>query len=273
MTNSVLTEEDLSGFEYKGVSIQKLPYEQYLLIVMFQDKEKSIQFLNIINNYQYNLTVIIDGKTGVYKLIFNFIDSDLTFVVDTGKTEENYPPIEKFNNNGIHYISTGIWTGHSEQGRTFEHSDLIRLGSLNFRSSFQQAIGIQFVAKEDDNKPSAVVLTYLDHGHIIATEADQAYNKLLDFKQSRLLLEISTQDSEFVDIRIWDILVDLDIKLTGLKYSKEELDNFLSVTDVEEPFVLLLGFPKSATKQINIISTKSGDSEFLMIYGYKLSKM
>jgi hypothetical protein len=50
--------------------------------------------------------------------------------------------------------------------------------------------------------------------------------KLINLTVGNPALEISPGGS-LVNLKIWDILIDLEVKIDGLKYSEEQLNKFL----------------------------------------------
>lgn len=269
MTKSMITEKELTDTLCYDLSIQTLPNRKDFLILICKDKKGSSKLLDLLRNNAFDLKIFIDEKTGNYSLDFHFIDSEIAFRIDTGKNETTYPPLQKLKNNQIRFITTGLWTGRSQQGRTCEYSlQLMRLGLFDIGESFEQANEVQFIPGESDKEPSIVVLTYNDYDHIFAAEADDAYNRLMDMAKSRPLLEIKPVDSERVNLRIWDILVDLDVTFEGLKYSDGQLKEFLEKTGDNHSFVFALGFSTTGNERAALASTKKEGFELITLYGY-----
>jgi hypothetical protein len=269
MTKSTTTEKELTDALCYDFSIQTLPQGKDFLILMCKNKEGSTKLMDILSNNAFDLKIFVDEKTGNYSLDFHFIKLEIGFRFDTRKNETTYPPLQKLKNSQIRFITTGVWTGRSELGRTCEYDPkLMRLGLFDIGDSFKQANGVQFIHGELGKEPSAVILTYKDYDHIFAAEADEAYNRLTTFAQNRPLLEITPVDSETVNLRIWDILVDLDIKFEGLKYSDNQLNQFLEKTAENHSFALAIGFLPSGSEKAAIASTKREGFELVTLYGY-----
>ena len=269
MTKSTISEKELTDALFYDFSIQTLPNGNDFLILICKEKVVSRKLLDILHQNAFDLKIFIDEKTSKYSLDFHFIDSELAFKFDTEKNEATYPPLQKLKNSQIKFITTGVWTGRSEQGRTCEYDhQLKRLGLFNIGDSFKEATGVQFIAGESDKVPSAVVLTYRDYDHIFAAEADEAYNKLVPISKSRPFLEITHVDSKIVNLRIWDILIDLDVKFEGLKYSDDQLKKFVEKTDQNHSFAFAVGFLPSGTEKAAIASTKREGFELITLYGY-----
>lgn len=268
MPTTTLTPEDFSSFQFDGISIQEINVAKTLLIIMLTDEESSSRFLYILKKNEFKLLVTENRETGSYFLKFQFESTDFDIEIDTNRTIESYPPLEKFENNNVQFISTGVWTGSSEQGRSFTYNhDIHRLGDLNIGNSLGHATAVQF-SSFGAEEPSAVILTFNDYDQIFEAEADQAYNKLLDLKLSRPLLEISPQQGGLVNLRIWDVLIDLDINITGLSYSSDQLNKFLHNNDDGLSFAFALGFPSNDGHKVNIASTTPGDLKILTLFGY-----
>jgi hypothetical protein len=272
MTKSTISEKELTDSQCYDFSIQTLPNGKDFLILMCREKEGSAKLMDILTHNAFDLKIFVDEKTGNYSLDFHFIDSDIAFRFDTGKNETTYPPLQKLKNKKIKCITTGVWTGRSEQGRTCEYNpQLMRLGLFDISGSFKQALGVQFIAGESEKEPSAVVLTYKDYDHIFGAEADEAYNRLMDMSKGRPLLEITPVNSELVNLRIWDILIDLDVQFDGLKYSKNQLSEFLARTGKNNSFAFAIGFLPLGKDKAAIASTKREGFQFITLFGYNYS--
>lgn len=273
MTKSTISEKGLTDALCYDFSIQTLPNGKDFLILICKEKDGSAKLMDILNHNAFDLKIFMDEKTGNYSLDFHFIDSELAFRFDTGKNEATYPPLQKLKDNQIKFITTGVWTGQSEQGRTCEYNpQLMRLGIFDIGDSFKQANGVQFIPGESNKEPSAVILTYKDYDHIITAEADEAYNRLMTISKSRPFLEITPVDSKKVNLRIWDILVDLDVKFEGLKYSVDQLKEFIEKTGENHSFAFAIGFLPWGKEKAAIASTKREGFELITLYGYTYNK-
>jgi hypothetical protein len=115
------------------------------------------------------------------------------------------------------------------------------------------------------------VLTFKDYDHIFQAEADEAYNLLIDMSKGRSLLEISPAGPGIVNLRIWDILIDMDIQFDGLKYSEEQLKEFTSKTGANDSFGFVLGFSTAGNERAALASTKKDGFELVTLRGYKLN--
>jgi len=273
MAKNTLAEKELAEAQCYDFSIQTMPNGKNGLILMCKDKETAAKLMGILRNNAFNLGISIDVKTGNYSLEFHFIDSDVAFKFDTRRSEVDYPPLEKLKNKQIRFITTGIWTGKSTKGRTCIYEpNVMRLGLFEIGDSFKQAKEVQFVPGESDKEPSVVVLVYGDYNHIFSAEADEAYNRLMAMAKMRPLLEIKPVSSERVNLRIWDILIDLDVRFDGLRFSEVQLSNFLAKTGASESFGFVLGLPTRDGERAAIASTKSEGFELITLAGYVYKK-
>lgn len=272
MTSLSLKKEDFSSFDYDGLVIQSLPNGKNLLILMSKDETSCTKFLDILKTHNFDLGVFINEETGQYTLDFNFIDTGLGVKISTGKTEISYPPIVNLKNNAIHYISTGIWQENSEHGRNFVYNhQLMRLGEFNIATSLENASHAQFYPPNPSG-PAMVILTFQDFEQIQSEEADKAYNKLLDLEQARPTLEITTKPNGLIDLRIWDIVFELDIKIKDLKFSVGQLEAFVQNTYKKATFLFALGV-NSEPERPNMVATRPGEPNFIRIYGYKYTSI
>ena len=204
---------------------------------------------------------------------FEFIASEIIFSLDTGKNETTYPALQKLKNKQIKFVTTGIWTGQSEKVRICEHNlQFMRLGLLDIGESFQLANEVQFIPGVSESEPSIVILSYDDYDHIFRAEADEAYNELLNKVKARPLLEITSMNSESVNLKVWDILIDLDVRIEGLKYSPDQLKSFLSKTGERDSFAFALGFLPTGSARAAVASTKSEGFELITLKGYTYKK-
>lgn len=268
-----MLEKALVDVQCYDLSIQSLSSGKNVLILICKQEEKSNKLMGILNQYAFDLKISMNEQTGNYSLDFHFIDSDIGFRFDTGKNETNYPPLQKLKNNQISFISTGIWTGMTQGGRGCKfNSQFKRLGLIDIGDSFQQAADVQFITGNSDREPSAVVLTYKNYEHIFEAEAEEAYNRLIDLTKSKPLLEITPVSSKAINLRIWDILVDLDIKFEGLNYSEIQLKDFLKRTGENQSFAFAIGFFPSGKEKVALASIKKEGFELITLYGYTYNK-
>lgn len=243
------------------------------MILICKDKETSARLIEILKNNAFDLQISMNEKNKNYTFEFYFLDSQIALRFETGKNEATYPPLKKLNSNQIKFITTGVWTGPTPQGRGCDYDPkLMRLGIFDIGESFSQGNGVEFVAGKLEKEPSIIVLTYDDYDHIFATEADEAYNKLIVMAKSRPILEIAPVDSNKINLRIWDILVDLDVKFEGLTYSEDQLKDFLKNTNENNSFGFALGFIPSKGEKAAIASTKREGFELITLYGYNYEK-
>jgi len=262
----------MNAVQCYDMSIQTLPSGKDFLILMCKEKDGSNKLNEPLNQNPFDLKIYIDESSGNYSLVFEFIDSDIAFKLQTGRNEDNCPPLKKIKGNQIKFITTGIWTGKSRQGRTCEYNkQLLRLGQLDIGECFKKADRVQFVPGELEKEPSVVVLIYKDYDHIFNAEADEAYNKLINLTVGNPALEISPGGS-LVNLKIWDILIDLEVKIDGLKYSEEQLNKFLQETDPNDSFAFVLGFPSTGGERAAIASTKKEGFEIITLKGYSYKK-
>ncbi len=271
MTDSI-TMEELNEVQCYDVSIQTLPDGGDFLILICKEKEGSNKLIKLLHQNAFDVKIFINEPSGDYSLVFEFINSDIAFRLETGKNESNYPPIKKLKDNQIKFITTGIWTDLPSKGRSCEYNvQLFRLGELDIGNSFEQAKEVQFVAGEFEKEPSTVVLIYNDYDHIFEADADEAYNKLIDLAKGNPILEISPENN-VVNLKIWDILIELEIKFNGLKYSQGQLDTFLQQTDPNKSFAFVLGFPPTGGARAALASTKKEGFEIITFKGYSYKK-
>lgn len=267
-----ITEEELNEVHCYDISIQTLPDGKDFLILICETKEGSNKLVELLHQNPFDLKVSIETN-GDYSLILDFIDSDFGFKLETDRNEKNYPPLIKLKSNQIQFITTGIWTGKSAQGRTCEYNtQLMRFGELNIAGSFKEALEVQFVAGKLGVEPSMVVLIFKDYDHIFYAEANEAYNNLAGLTKGKPTLEILQRDDR-VSLKIWDILIDLEVKLDGLRYSQNELATFLNETGQEDSFAFVLGFRPTDGEKAAIASTKKGSHEIITIRGYTHRKV
>lgn len=269
MSKTTLTEQDLSTFQYDGLSIQPMTNGKYLLILMLKNRSESKKLMDILHENLFDLAITVNEETGIYNLIFHFTDSDLNMEINTGKTETSYPNIKNLQNNTLHSITTGFWN-HPEQPGSFEwNQNLKKIGTMSTQESFGLAEGVQFTASTSDNQPPVVILAFPDQERLLSSEAINALRKLAKMKECRPVLEIKIIDQEHLNLRLWDIFFELDIHINKLKCNPDEIKSFIEKTDKNDHFIFVLGLYTPDKKQITLVATKDTGPEFVMIYGYK----
>jgi len=270
MANS-LSEDALKEAKCYDYSIQQLENGKNVLILMCEDAEGSNKLNQILHNNPFDLKVSIEEDTNNYILTFKFIETDLVFQLKTGRNEKTYPPVTWLKEGKVKFITTGVWGNDSEKGRMCEiHSKLMRLGELDIAEAFQQAVAVQFYSNPDETKVPAVGLIYKDWDHIFGSEANEAYNLLKCRCKSMPKLEIKINENQTVNLRIWDILIDLDIRMTNLPYSEEELGSFLSQTNPDRSLAFVLAFPSTGNGNLGIAPSKRENFEVITLRGYVL---
>lgn len=262
MANAI-TEAELSSIKLIDISIQTLPNGKDFLILICETKDDSNRLIDLINQNAFDLKISIE-QDGHYALSLEFIDSEYGLRFVTTKNETNYPPVKKLNR--ITFITTGVWTGKSAQGRQCEyHHQMFRLGEINIGESFSQAKRVDFVSGEG-NHPSIVVLVFENWLHINQAEAMEAFNELALRSKGNPKLEI-VSDGTSVSLKIWDILIDLEVKINGLKYEPVQLAEFLKGTDPQHSFAFAMGFPSQGDGHTALSATKEGP-QLITIKGY-----
>lgn len=264
-----ITEEELSSIQCHDISIQSLPNGKDVLIMMCRNIESSNKLHEILSQNPYNLGVLLESS-GNYSLVFDFIESDISLKLETHKNDVNYPPLKKLSKKEITFITTGVWGEKSSKGRNCEYNaKLLRLGQLKIDDAFKRASEVQFVPGKHGERPSAVVLIYADYNHIFEAEADEAYNKLIELTKGNPHLEIERNEG-LVSLKIWDVLIDLEIKIDKLKYSADQLEKFLKETSPSDSFAFVLGFAPTKGTEAAFASTKKDGFELITIKGYSL---
>jgi hypothetical protein len=274
MTNSIITESELNDALCYDFSIQTSEYGIDFLILICKTKEVSAKLTAILLKNSFDLRIFVDELTGNYSLEFYFIDLEMYIRFDTGKNETTYPPLVKLKNKEIKFITTGVWVGRTSKGRSCEYDPhLIRLGSFDIGDSFKQANEIQFIPGTTDDEPSAVILIYDNYDHIFKAEADEAYNRLMELTIGQPLLEINLLNQETLNLKIWDILIDLNVQFDGLKFFQKQLNDFIKKTDVKDSFAFAIGFRPSDGEKAAIASTKREGFKLITLKGYILKNI
>jgi len=267
MTKKV-TIQDLKKAQCYDLSIPTLPSGQDFLILVCKEKDGSNMLLEILRQNAFDIKIYVNETTQQYYLRIEFIDTDIALKLETGRTEIDYPPLKKLKDNKIKFITTGVWTGQSSVGGNYEfNGQFIRLGELDLGKSFGQAFAIHFAAGRNEMEPSMLVLIFENYDHILWSEADEAYNKLTKLAISKPLLEID-QQGDVVNLRIWDILMELDVKIQDLPFDPQELEEFLQSTEPNKSFAFLLGFFEPGDKRPIIALTKKEGFEIITLRGY-----
>ncbi len=203
---------------------------------------------------------------------FELIDAGIGFKIETGRNAKSYPPMKKLMEGQVKLLTTGVWTEGNKSKRKCEYNaGFLRLGALNLGEALSQATEVQFVPGQSANEPSVIVLIFRDYEHILGAEADEAYNQLMNQTVGNPTLEIVPHDST-VDLKIWDILLDLDMTMTGLKYNPAQLDEFLKATEPNHSFAFVLGFLPTRGERAAIASTKHEGYEMITLKGYVVKK-
>lgn len=256
----------MASIRLNDISIQTLPNGKDFLILICETKDDSNRLIDLINQNAFDLKISIEPD-GSYALSIGFLESEYMMKLVTTRNEKNYPPVKKLKNQQITFITTGVWTGKSAQGRLCEyHHQMLRLGEINIGESFSQAKKVDFVTGDKGKRPSVVVLVYENWTHINQAEAMEAFNELALRSKGNPKLEI-VSDGTTVRLKIWDILIDLEVKINGLKYEPAQLTEFLKVTDSQHSFAFAIGFPPQGDGHTALAATKEGP-QFITIKGY-----
>lgn len=265
---SSITKKDLENLKWQDISIQTPVAGKETLILICENRGASMHLHDLLSRHPYGLRVSLQ-QNGNYSLSIEFTETEFGVTLPTDRNETNYPPIKKLHNGQIKFITTGVWTaGTSEKGRTCEmHKELLRFGELNIGEAFSNAREVHFIAG-DEGKPSAVVLIFDDYDQLINAEAHEAFNELAQRSKMAPVLRISTIGG-LANLRIWDIAMNLDIKVNGLKYSPEQLSDFLKVTGAGDSFAFVLGFPPPAGVKGAFAATSPKGVEVVTLKGYE----
>ena len=85
-------------------------------------------------------------------------------------------------------------------------------------------------------------------------------------------MEIS-ETHGLVNLKIWDILIDLEVDITGLKYSTAQLADFLKKADPSKSFAFVLGFQTTNGERVAIASTKKEGHVIITLNGFTHKKV
>jgi len=133
-------------------------------------------------------------------------------------------------------------------------------------TEFAKAERIEFWPPVDiEKEPGAIVLIFSEEGASVSNVRG-CYNYLLsitDGKTTQLKIESS---EKFLDISLIDAKRNLDIKVKGLSYKKEQLDTFLKTYPKNISFAFLLGLNNPGRRPF-ILPTKE-PFEILTLGGY-----
>ena len=112
---SKLKEKDIQSIIWRDISIQKDSVGNNVLILICEEKKQSQRLLQTLHDNLFKLGVYIK-KSGEYQLRIEFENSDYIMGYDTERTAETYPPLKLLSTQQVTYITTGIWTGVTEDG-------------------------------------------------------------------------------------------------------------------------------------------------------------
>jgi hypothetical protein len=90
---------------------------------------------------------------------------------------------------------------------------------------------------------------------------------LLDRTKGNPHLEIIRKGG-LVRLKIWDVLIDLEIDLGEFKYSASLLEKFLQETTPSDSFAFALGFQNIKGSEATLASTKKEGFELITLKGY-----
>jgi len=271
MGETQISEEILKKLQIIDITVQNVNSVD-ILVFISPNEDAANQLHHILKNNFKSLGVFIDEKTGNYNLNVELRNSEFSFGFNSTRNSTNYPPAAKLENGSIDSMTIGVF-GETEENRRPVHinKDLIRLGSLDIGKSLGRAKEIQFITAIDDNPP-AVILLFSNWDHILFAEADNAYEKLRPISIMEPKLEMNFLQSGLLELRIWDIATDLDVKLNGLQFTQAELDKFLQNVDAQDSFVFSLGFPPKSGTTAAIASTSRGEIDLIKLHGYVVKK-
>ena len=265
---SAITIEEIEAVHCYDVSIQSSPDTDGVLVLICKEKNEATALLSLLRKNPFDLKVYIDEKSQHYKLVFEFIDSDIAFELDTGLTESNYPPLLKLRDGSLQFISTGVWSNRGDGKRYCEYNiPPFRLGGKTIGELLSIATSVRFCTGTSQEDPSAVVLIFKDYNHILASGVDEAYNKLASKCVAYPHLEIIPHGNK-VGLVIWDILIELEISIGKLDYDASELEDFTARSDANHSFILALGFASPDEKRPILVPTTRENFKAITLKGY-----
>lgn len=265
---SPITVEEIEALHCYDISVQSSPDYDGILVLICREKAGATALLSLLRKNPFDLKVYIDEKSQHYKLLFEFIDSDVAFELDTGLTENKYPPLIKLRDGSLQFITTGVWSDRGDGKRNCEYNiPPFKLGGKTIGELLSSATSVRFCASTNPEDPGAVVLIFNDSNHILSSGADEAYNKLASKCGAYPHLEITPHGNK-VRLMIWDILIELEITIKNLDYIASELEDFAAKSNVDHSFIFALGFDSADGERPILVPTTRENFVPVTLKGY-----
>jgi len=103
-----ITEELLESIkkDYKNISIVQ-EGDNFILIFIFGTQEVADTFLKVIKTNEFKIQVLINEATQKYSL--KIIFDEYSYLIDTNRTKEKYPPLGWLSQSKINFVAVGTW--------------------------------------------------------------------------------------------------------------------------------------------------------------------
>ena len=111
-----IKKSDLDKLLWRDISIQKLKSGESVFILIFETQQQGEELLKLLKGNAFSIKIFIDPITNHYRLSLLFTNSEYGIHYDTGRTEQDYPPLKWIKDNQIKYITTGIWLNPTPDG-------------------------------------------------------------------------------------------------------------------------------------------------------------
>jgi hypothetical protein len=266
----MITENILSKLKWYDISIVNINDDDTILIIlMFKTMEQGNDFGKLLDQNSYKFTVS-KNLQGEYIFTVDFIETDFALILNSKRTEENYPPVTWLGTGTETYITNGIWKSDQKTGRQeFIYNPEILpidqdLQGISLEDSINRAFSlakeIQFWPSTRADEPNIVVLVFEKR------QAVTAYNNLLDLADIKTTF-LKLEGGEMMKITFVDGVKDFNIDVPNLKYDSEQLSEFKQKVKSDKSFAFLIGI-NDPTKERPVIMATKQEMEIITLGGY-----
>jgi hypothetical protein len=266
----MITEDKISKLKWYDISIVNINDDDTILIIlMFETMEQGNDFGKLLDENSYKF-IVSKNLQGEYIFTVDFIETDFSLILNSRRTEENYPPVTWLGTGTETYITNGIWKSDQKSGRKefIYNPEILPIDQDLQGISLEDSIGrafslakeIQFWTSTQADEPNIVVLVFDKR------QAVTAYNNLLDLADIKTTF-LKFEAEEMMKITFVDGVNDFNIDVHNLKYDSERLAEFKEMVKSDKSFAFLIGMDDPTKERPVIIATKQ-EMEIITIGGY-----
>lgn len=106
----MIKQEDLPSSQWDDVRVVQNSTGDYILVFIYETQRQCDEFMKLLRENKFYLSVSEDPKTGFIVVSVRFTDANLHITEDTGLSTDTYPPFVLLKDGSVRFLSAGVRT-------------------------------------------------------------------------------------------------------------------------------------------------------------------